>query len=215
MHHATPLPEFFVARYRAWRAGPFLEQRDRFAELAEQGQNPMAMIIACCDSRVKVSEVFGAEAGDFFIHRNIANLVPPYQPDAQHRATSATVEYAVTVLKVAHLLVLGHFGCGGVRGCHDMLSGAAPHLRAPESFVGSWLRILAPAYSGLPEGRLVDRLAVLEKQAVLLSLSNLMTFPFVRAAVEAGDLEIHGAWKDIRDGGLEVYDPPSNCFRRI
>jgi carbonic anhydrase len=215
MHHATPLPAFFVARYRAWRAGPFEEQRDRFAALAEQGQNPMAMIIACCDSRVKVSEIFGAEAGDFFIHRNIANLVPPYRPDAQHRATSATIEYAVTVLKVRHLLVLGHFGCGGVRGCHDMLSGAAPHLRAPESFVGSWLGILAPAYDTLPKATLEERLGALEKQAVLLSLGNLMSFPFVRAAVEAGTLQIHGAWKDIRDGGLEVYDPPSNCFRRI
>jgi carbonic anhydrase len=121
----------------------------------------------------------------------------------------------VTVLRVAHLLVLGHFGCGGVRGCHDMLSGAAPDLQAPESFVGSWLRILAPAYEALPEGDLHARLAELERRAILLSLGNLMTFPFVRAAVEAGDLEIHGAWKDIRDGGLEVYDPPSHSFRRI
>jgi carbonic anhydrase len=215
MHHATPLPAFFVARYSAWRAGPFEEQRSRFAALSEQGQSPMAMIIACCDSRVKVSEIFGAEAGDFFIHRNIANLVPPYRPDARHRATSATIEYAVTVLKVAHLLVLGHFGCGGVRGCHDMLSGAAPDLQAPESFVGSWLSILAPAYGELAEGDLDARLAELEKRAVLLSLSNLMTFPFVRAAVETGGLEIHGAWKDIRDGGLEVYDPPTHSFRRI
>ena len=98
------------------------------------------MIITCCDSRVLISEIFGNEPGDFFIHRNIANLVPPSEPDGRSHGTSAAIEYAVIALKIEHLIVMGHHGCGGVRGCHDMLAGLAPDLDTPTSFVGTWLQ---------------------------------------------------------------------------
>lgn len=216
MHHTTPLPDFLLERYRTWRSTTFPANRARYADLAANGQAPAAMIITCCDSRVLASEVFGAETGDFFVHRNIAALVPPYHPDAVYRATSATVEYAVTTLRVAHVIVMGHYGCGGVQGCHDMLSGLAPELCAPSSFVGSWLRILEPAYhalAGLDLDR-AGRIAALEKQAILISLHNLMTFPFVAEAVARERLQIHGVWKDIRDGGIEVFDAATQRFIR-
>ena len=216
MDHVTPLPDNLAGRFRSWRAESFAANREAYAALVDRGQAPVAMIIACCDSRVLVSEMFGAEAGDYFIHRNIAALVPPYQPDGGAHGTSATIEFAVESLRVRHLVVLGHSGCGGVRGCHDLCSGAAPDLEAPTSFVGSWLRILAPGYEAvrhLPD--LDARLAALEKQAVLVSLRNLLTFPFVRAAVEAGRLTLHGAWKDLRRGELEVLDPATEAFTPI
>ncbi len=214
---ARPLPPFLVARHRKWLSEMREGDRARLADLAESGQHPKAMIVACCDSRVMASDVFGTGAGDFFVHRNIASLVPPFQPDGRQHGTSATIEFAVTTLAVAHLIVMGHYGCSGVRGCHDMMSGEAPELEDPASFVGSWLRVLEPGYAavaarGLP---LEDSVVALEKQAVLSSLENLMTFPFVREAVEAGRLEIHGVWKDIRDGGLEVFDAGSQRFERI
>jgi carbonic anhydrase len=217
MELARPLPPFLVDRHRRWRAAMPESDRSRLAGLAEAGQHPQAMIIACCDSRVMASDVFGAAAGEFFVHRNIANLVPPFQPDGQQHGTSATIEFAVTVLKVAHLIVMGHFGCGGVQGCHDMLSGRAPELTEPTSFVGSWLRVLTPGFETVEKLGLApqERLVALEKQAVLISLQNLMTFPFVADAIAAGRLEIHGVWKDIRDGGLEVYDAASGSFQRI
>lgn len=214
MEHARPLPANLTARYRAWQERRTAEDVARYADTASRAQDPTAMIITCCDSRVLVSEIFGEGPGDFFIHRNIANLVPPHEPDGRSHGTSAAVEYAVIALGIGHLIVMGHHGCGGVRGCHDMLAGLAPTLDLPTSFVGTWLRILKPGYEAL-SGRGLDyeaRIAALEKEAVLVSLTNLMTFPFVHDAVLAGRLELHGVWKDIRDGSLAVYDPAVGAF---
>ncbi len=217
MEHAEPLPAFLVSRHRTRRASMTAEQRARRAELADLGQRPQAMIIACCDSRVMVTDVFGLEAGDFFVHRNIANLVPPFTPDGQQHGTSATIEFAIVALKVRHLIVMGHSGCGGVEGCHDIQSTGGRKGPAATSFVARWLDILAPsagqvASLGLDRGR---TLRALEHEAVLLSLRNLMTFPFVREAVEAGTLHLHGIWQDIGDADLEVYDSATGAFRAI
>jgi carbonic anhydrase len=217
MQHARPLPDYLLARYRASQGQRSPEELARYAELAAEGQRPKAMIITCCDSRVLVSDVFGNEPGDFFIHRNIANLVPPHEPDGRSHGTSAAIEYAVIALGIEHLVVMGHSGCGGVRGCHDMLAGLAPELDTPTSFVGTWLRLLKPGFEALA-GRGLDyeaRIAALEREAVLVSLENLMTFPFVRDAVDAGRLQLHGLWKNIQDGGLEVLDPGTAAFQRV
>ena len=214
MEHARPLPPALLARYRAWQTRRTPEDVARHAQAAANGQDPEAMIITCCDSRVLISEIFGNEPGDFFIHRNIANLVPPHEPDGRSHGTSAAIEFAVIALKIRHLVVMGHHGCGGVRGCHDMLAGLAPDLDTPTSFVGTWLKILKPGYEALA-GRGLSyeaRIAALEKEAVLVSLRNLMTFPFVAEAVLSGRLQLHGAWKDIRDGGLELYDAATETF---
>lgn len=214
MEYAKPLPEALVDRYLAWKERRTPEELARSADLAAKGQNPTAMIITCCDSRVLISEIFGEGPGDFFIHRNIANLVPPYEPDGESHGTSAAIEYAVIALKIEHLIVMGHHACGGVRGCHDMLAGLAPDLDTPTSFVGTWLRLLKPGFDALAGRGLgyEERIAALEKEAVLVSLSNLMTFPFIAAGVEAGRLQLHGVWKDIRDGGLELYDAETDRF---
>ncbi len=214
MEHARPLPEAIVQRYRDWKATRHPEKLAARAEAAAKAQHPQAMIITCCDSRVLISEVFGSTPGDFFIHRNIANLVPPHDPDGRSHGTSAAIEYAIIALKVEHLIVMGHGGCGGVRGCHDMLAGLAPDLDTPTSFVGTWLRLLKPGFETLA-GRGLDyeaRIARLEREAVLVSLRNLMTFPFVAEAVTDGRLQLHGVWKDIRDGDLEVYDAATDGF---
>lgn len=214
MEHARPLPAELVDRYRAWQERRTAEDLARYAEVAAKGQSPKAMIITCCDSRVLISEIFGNEPGDFFILRNIANLVPPNEADDRFHGTSAAIEYAIIALKIEHLVVMGHFACGGVRSCHDMLAGLAPDLDTPTSFVGTWLKILKPGYESLA-GRGLDyeaRISALEKEAILVSLRNLMTFPFVREAVEAGRLELHGVWKDIRDGGLELYASETDSF---
>ncbi len=217
MEHARPLPPGLLDRYRAWQARRTPEVLAQYAQAAAQAQNPKAMIITCCDSRVLISEIFGNEPGDFFIHRNIANLVPPHEPDGRAHGTSAAIEYAVIALGIEHLVVMGHHGCGGVRGCHDMLAGLAPDLDTPTSFVGTWLKILKPGYEALA-GRGLSyeaRIAALEKEAVLVSLGNLMTFPFVSEAVQSGKLQLHGLWKDIRDGDVEGYDPATGGFARL
>lgn len=213
--NVRPLPSYLVSRFHGWKATTFTENKAWYRRLADEGQRPRAMIISCCDSRVHVTSIFGEEAGEFFIHRNIANLVPTYNPDGDHHGTSAAVEYAVKSLKVAHLIVLGHSQCGGVAGCHAMCTGHAPELEEKTSFVGAWLDLLRPGYERVKELPDADQVAALEKQAVLISLENLMCFPFVRAAVEAGDMTLHGLWHDIGGGGLEQYIPGLGRFEAI
>ena len=114
MDKAKALPSYLLQRYQGWKATGYAENQTWYRRLAAEGQRPRAMVISCCDSRVHVTSIFGADQGEFFIHRNIANLVPPYEPDGKQHGTSAAVEYAVNALKVAHLIVLGHSSCGGV-----------------------------------------------------------------------------------------------------
>jgi len=203
-----PLPAFLIQRYRGWLATTHAENKAWYRRLAAEEQRPRAMVITCCDSRVQVTSVFGADRGEFFIHRNIANLVPPYQPDGLQHGTSAAVEYAVAALNVPHLLVIGHSSCGGVKSCHDMCAGHAPDLESSSSFVGRWMDILRPGYERVKD--IADeetRTRALEEQAVLVSLENLLTFPFVRDAVAAETLSLHGIWMDIAEGHLNVYQP--------
>ncbi|WP_413850994.1 carbonic anhydrase [Albidovulum sp.] len=212
MRHARPLPNYLVQRYHGWKATTWAENRAWYRRLADEGQRPRAMVISCCDSRVHVTSIFGADQGEFFIHRNIANLVPPYAPDGEQHGTSATIEYAVSTLKVAHLIVVGHSSCGGVQGCHDMCSGAAPELEEKSSFVGRWMDLLRPGYERVKDLPEAEQLRALEREAVVISLENLMTFPFVRAAVEAEEMTLHGLWNDIAQGGLDCYDPVTGSF---
>ncbi|SLN28477.1 Carbonic anhydrase 1 [Pseudoruegeria aquimaris] len=213
MSFAKPLPAYFAKRYHGWKATAYEENKAWYRRLADEGQRPRAMVISCCDSRVHVTSIFGADQGEFFIHRNIANLVPPYEPDGEAHGTSAAVEYAVTALNVAHILVLGHSSCGGVKGCHDMCSGKAPELEEKSSFVGRWMDILRPGYdrvAGIEDE--AARTRALEKEAVLVSIENLMSFPFVKEAVEAERLALHGLWHDIGNGTLEEYRPSEDRF---
>jgi len=205
---ARPLPQYLTDRYRGWRGSRWEENRAWYARLAADGQHPRAMVIQCCDSRFNVAEMFGAEPGDLFIVRNIANLVPPYGPDHNHHGTSAAVEFAVTALKVAHIVVVGHSMCGGVHACHDMCAGNAPELEASTSFIGRWMDILRPGYDRVAarvEGEAAQK-AELEREAVLVSLDNLWTFPFVAEAQRAGLLTLHGTWFDIGRGELHAWD---------
>ena len=216
MDQARLLPGYLIQRYHGWKATGYAENKAWYKRLASDGQHPRAMVISCCDSRVHVTSIFGADQGEFFIHRNIANLVPPYEPDGDHHGTSAAVEYAVRVLKVSHLIVLGHSNCGGVKGCIDMCEGHAPEMEAKDSFVGRWMDILRPRYDDVAQ--IPDReeqMRQLEKHAVMISLENLMTFPWLKERVEAGELTLHGLWTDIGEGGLEHYNPQTSAFQPV
>lgn len=212
MIHARALPAYLIQRFHGWKATTYLENKSWYRRLASSGQHPRAMVISCCDSRVHVTSIFGADEGEFFIHRNVANLVPPYNPDGEYHGTSAAVEYAVTSLGVAHIVVLGHSNCGGVKGCHDMCCGAAPELLEKSSFVGRWMDILRPGYQRVEGMPAEEILPALEKQAVVVSLENLMTFPFVQAAVDDDRLTLHGLWTNTGEGELEQYDPARDGF---
>ena len=210
-------PAYLGERYRAWHADRYAKTATWYERLAREGQHPRTMIISCCDSRVDAVAMFGAEPGDLFVVRNVANLVPPYSPDHAHHGTSAAIEYAVRNLKVAHIVVVGHSGCGGVAACHDMCSGAAPALEDGASFIGRWMDILRPAYervSGAAGGR-DAQVGALEKEGVRNSIANLHGFPFVAEAVADGLLSLSGAWVDIGPGKLYALNPGTDVFEEV
>ncbi len=215
MNHVRPLPAYLVQRFHGWRATTYQDNKAWYRRLAESGQHPRAMVISCCDSRVHVTSIFGADEGEFFIHRNIASLVPPHNPDGERHGTSAAVEYAVTSLGVAHIVVLGHSNCGGVKGCLDMCCGLAPELEEKTSFVGRWMDILRPGFARIANLPADQMLRALEKEAVVVSLENLLTFPFVRAAVEDDRLTLHGLWTNTGEGELEQFDPQKHEFAAV
>ncbi|MBR9862499.1 MAG: carbonic anhydrase [Rhodobacteraceae bacterium] len=217
MDFAKPLPNSLVKRYQGWRATTYSENKSWYMKLADEGQHPRGLIISCCDSRVNATSLFGADTGEFFIHRNIANLVPPYEPNRDYHGTSAAIEYAVNTLRVVNVIIMGHTQCGGVAGCHAMCSGQAPELEEDTSFVGRWMDILRPGFERAVKSseKEEEQVKELERQSVLVSLENLMTFPFVRERVEAEDLTLHGISVNIKSGELSHYDPALKQFVEI
>ena len=215
MQDAKLLPSHFVQRYHGWHSAQFEDQRALFENLVDHGQHPSAMVISCCDSRVNATAIFGADAGDFFIHRNIANLVPAFDPEGDEHGTAAALEYAVTALGVSHIFVIGHAHCGGIQGCHDMCSGKNDALLEKTSFVGRWIQALRPAYERLAGTDKADDIHAFEREGVLLSLENLGGFPFVQEAMADGKLSLHGMWHDIRNGALHQYNASKDSFEPV
>lgn len=180
-----------------FRAHIWPAERDRYVALAQRGQNPETMVIACSDSRVDPQTIFGAGPGELFVVRNVAGLVPTYTPDAGYHGTSAALEFGVRVLKVARIAVLGHALCGGIRA---MVEGAPGVAR---DFVEPWMRIAEPALDAVPRQLSIDDLLhSCEMEVVRLSLANLSTFPWIADAVTAGSLKLQGFRFDIRSGVL-------------
>ena len=185
--------------YRRFRDVAWPDHKTLFERLAARGQKPETFVVACSDSRVDPQLIFNAGPGELFVSRNVANLVPPYQPDAHYHGTSAALEFAVRVLEVKQIVVLGHAQCGGV---HAMLQGAPP---GAQDFVANWIKIAEPARAealaaDLPEP---ERQRFCELCCVRLSLRNLRTFPWVAERVAAGNLTLHGAYFGVATGRLE------------
>lgn len=193
-----------VDGYKRFREASWPERRALFEKLAARGQSPQTMVIACSDSRVDPSMIFDAGPGELFVVRNVANLVPAYgTPDHGHHGTSAALEFAVRVLAVRHIVVLGHALCGGARAA---LEGAPPEA---QDFLPDWIRIAEPAVtvamnlSQDPE----ERRRIAEYACVKLSLRNLGTFPWIRERLDEGSLTLHGAYFAVATGVLERLRP--------
>ena len=207
----TKLPDKLIIRYKKWKADSFVNNKATYEKLALEGQSPIAMIISCCDSRVHATSMFGAETGEFFIHRNIANLIPPYNPDGDHHGTSAAIEFAVSFLKIPHIIILGHSHCGGIKNGYHLCKG--DHINEDYLFVNKWLNILRPAYEKLEQ--LSDDQSMinsLEKISIINSINNLSEFPFVQQALDLNRVSIHGLWNDIGTGKLEMLNPETMTF---
>jgi carbonic anhydrase len=186
-----------IRGYRRFRDSVWPERHRLFESLADRGQRPRTMVIACSDSRVDPAMIFDAAPGELFVVRNVANLVPPCRPDGTYHGTSAAIEFGVLGLEVRDLIVLGHGLCGGIRA---LLQGAPAPLGG---FLTPWIEVAAPARRVL-ECAPADPQLACEHEAVRLSLANLKTFPWVAERVADGRLRLHGAHFDIRTGILAM-----------
>lgn len=186
--------------YRRFRELEWPDHKTLFERLAARGQKPETFVIACSDSRVDPQMIFNAGPGELFVARNVANLVPPYQPDSKYHGTSAALEFAVRVLQVKQIVVMGHAQCGGVQA---MLQGAPPGAR---DFVAQWITIAEEARKETLAANLPpeQQQRYCEHCCVRLAVRNLMTFPWIVERVEAGDLTLHGAYFGVATGRLEI-----------
>jgi carbonic anhydrase len=206
-------PPQLIEGYRTFTSQRLPTEQSRYRELSERGQSPEVMVIGCCDSRVSPEVIFDAGPGELFVVRNVANLVPVYQPDSGAHGVSAALEYAVQVLKVKHIVVLGHAQCGGIRAFVDNIEPLTPG-----DFIGRWMAMFIKPGETVEQRAhetMQDFVTRIEKAAVFRSLENLMTFPFVRNAVERNQLHLHGAYFGVAEGSLFVLDQAAKEFRGV
>ena len=208
-----------ISGFSHFRKRYFSEHQNLYRTLVRDGQKPKVLMIACADSRVDPAIVLQTDPGDIFSIRNVANVVPPFEEetetDVTYHGTSAALEFGIEKLGVEHVVVFGHAHCAGVKA---MVSGREGQP-VPSHFVSRWTSIIDKAYdmaktkNPTAEGDELDRCC--ERQSVLVSLENLMTFPFIKDKVEAGTLQLHGWYLDIAEGELSQYDPKDDKFHKV
>jgi carbonic anhydrase len=206
-------PEHLLGGYKKFMSGRYSEQESRYKALAETGQQPRTLVVACCDSRAAPETIFDSGPGELFVVRNVANMVPPYEPDGQYHSTSAALEFAVQSLRVKDIVVMGHGRCGGIKAVLD--SEAEP--LSPGDFIGKWMNLLKPAAEQIAANDIMtsgERQRALERVSIRNSILNLRTFPCVQILEQRGKLQIHGSWFDISTGELWVMDPKTGDFGR-
>jgi len=206
-------PQRLIQGYHDFAGGRLRREQDRYRELAERGQSPQVMVIGCSDSRVSPEVIFDASPGELFVVRNVANIVPPCAPDGHAHGVSAALEFGISVLRVKHIVVLGHAQCGGVKAYAE-----ETEPRSPGDFIGKWMRLMSPAAEKVgPRGERshAEYLARLEQANVTNSLDNLMTFPRLAKLIETGAVATHGAYFGVATGDLSVLDKASGEFRSI
>lgn len=190
-----------IEGFRAFREGYYKKNEDMLKRLATKGQEPRALFIACSDARMEPAIIFGTEPGDIFMVRNVASLVPPYAPDGDYHGTSAALEFAVLVLKVKQIIVMGHALCGGMAA----LLRESPVPGAADDFIGAWMKIAAPAREralALAKGNAKAAQTHMEQEGLKTSLANLLTFPWIKSRVDSGEIAIHALYFDLETGTL-------------
>jgi carbonic anhydrase len=200
-----------LSGYQRFRETGWQMQRQRWSELKD-GQAPGVMVIACSDSRVDPSQIFDTLPGEMFVVRNVAAMVPPFEIGGGRHGVSAAIEFAVTILEVPEIVVMGHGACGGVGAA---LSRRFEHAQPGEGgFIANWIELLDGARDRVlaEHGDGPDRVRAMELESVKVSLANLRTFPFVAERERDGRLKLHGAYFAIADGVLNLLDEATRSF---
>jgi carbonic anhydrase len=208
----SSFPENLADRFRRFKQRHFLPNAEQYEELATYGQTPDAMIISCSDSRVDPETIFSAMPGELFVVRNVANLVPPYETGGKFHGVSSAIEFAVLNLRVKHLIVMGHSGCGGVQAALDQSAA----IQTESQFISRWMSMLDDARLSVLASHQTrphaEKQRALEKEGVKTAIKNLRTFPFISQLEDKGRLALHGAYFDIATGTLSVLNHSRNDF---
>ncbi len=207
------LTKIIYNRYLDWKKNIYPNEEKLYKYLAKNGQKPKAMIISCCDSRVNPTNIFKGEPGDYFIYRNIANLVPPKSLNKNSDSTLAFIEYGVNVLKIEDLIILGHSNCGGIKHAHSIFS---KEIKTNDSNVDNWIDHIRPAYQKLDKDQDKNQcLKSLEQLSILNSISNLINSPEINELILNKRLNIHGVWFDIESGKIKYLDEKTGKFENV
>jgi carbonic anhydrase len=201
-----PAIDQLVSGFKVFKARYYEHRPELYENLRITGQNPEVMVVACSDSRVDPAILLGSEPGELFVIRNVANLIPPYQPDGRLHGTSAALEFGVRDLKVRDLIILGHSGCGGIQALRRCCAGDP--LRERE-FIGPWVSLGMRACESMSADG--DN-GPTERATIEISLENLATFPWIADGVANGSLAVHGWWFDLQKGELWSYDAAMKSF---
>jgi carbonic anhydrase len=200
--------EHWIEGYRVYREKRWPELRALHSKLAERGQAPRTLVIACADSRVDPATIFNADPGELFVVRNVANLAPPFEEAPGFHGVSAAIEFAVTQLQVETILVMGHAQCGGVA------AALSDRPRDPHSFIDAWVSLLDTAKERVMHLS-SDRHSALEYESIRVTLENLATFPFIQNAMRTRGLKLVGARYGVADGSLELLDSATGAFNPV
>ena len=212
------MPEFarLLEGYQRFRANAYPTQKERYDRLADEGQRPKLMVIACSDSRVDPAQIFDVDPGEIFVVRNVAALVPPFETTPGHHGVSAALEFAVQILDVRQIIVMGHGMCGG---CSAALTQEMHGNKPGEGgFIADWIGLLDAARAPVAQANGLEGARAqqeMEFAAVRVSLANLRTFPCIRRKEREGQLKLRGAWFTISGGTLHVLDEESDQFQAL
>ena len=206
------LPDTLIDRYRRFRFRHFAPNQEDYEQLAAFGQAPEVMIVSCCDSRVDPEVLFSAMPGELFVVRNVANLVPPFETTGKYHGVSAALEFAALNLRVKHIVVIGHSGCGGIRACLEQDAARQSEAR----FITNWMSMLDDARLIIQRDMVgrpaLEMRAALERESIKTSLANLRTFPCIQILEGRGRVALHGAHFDIASGTLSVLNQGTGQF---
>ena len=206
--------EELVNGFKNFRKSYFEKRSKVLQQLAEKGQSPQTMVICCSDSRVEPSILFGTGPGDLFVVRNVANLVPPFT-SKDNVSIGSALEYAVKILRVKDIIVLGHAHCGGVAAlCKSINNDEEGEITDnPTDFIKTWVDIAKPALSKIYLDHKDENIEVNSERAVVLySYNNLLTYPWLNDAVNKNSLEIHAWWLDFKSVMLWKKAQGSDSF---
>jgi carbonic anhydrase len=211
----SQFPEHLTDRFHRFKFRHFDQNRDHYEELANFGQSPDVMIVSCCDSRCDPETIFSAMPGELFVVRNVANLIPPYETGGKFHGVSAALEFAVLNIRVKHIVIMGHSGCGGIKAALEQSS-----ARQTESmFISRWMSMLDDCrLRVLSSHQTASRKTVLdamEKEAIKVSLANLRSFPFITDLENKNKISLHGAYFDIATGNLLVLSQQNGEFHAL